>query len=204
MPEGTDVLESAFIVHQNKLVLKYLTNVHHTLSILDLYNPTRRISLPLDLGTLSLSGAERKQTEFFFKFTSFVHPGIVYHYDCQTEKLTEWKRTKVNCFDESLWVVEQAWVPSTGDVKIPIFMVRKRDLEKTSDAFCFVYGYGGFNISILPTFSPSWLTVAEEANGFYALPTLEAAVNLEKIGTRLVSRGNDRMHLMILQIVSNT
>jgi prolyl oligopeptidase PreP (S9A serine peptidase family) len=88
-------------------------------------------------------------------------------------KLSIWRQSQVQNFDPDRWKVEQVWVPNPNDgVKIPMFIVRDKSLVKTGDSFCLLYGYGGFNISLKPGFSPNVASLLTHTGGLYCVANI--------------------------------
>ncbi|MFN3326418.1 MAG: prolyl oligopeptidase family serine peptidase [Bryobacteraceae bacterium] len=106
----------------------------------------------------------------FFSFESFAAPKAVYRYDPATGKHRTWARTKApvraNRFE-----VQQVWFQSPDRTRIPMFLVHKKGLSFDGDRPVLLYGYGGFNISVLPVFSPYAVAMAEN-DGIYAVANL--------------------------------
>lgn len=99
-------------------------------------------------------------------------------------ELSVWRESIVNGFEPDKWAVEQVWVPNPNDgVKIPMFVVRDKSLVKSGDSFCLLYGYsilfarsenryGGFNISLTPSFSPNLATMLTHSGGLYCVANI--------------------------------
>ncbi|KAH9782472.1 prolyl oligopeptidase family protein [Citrus sinensis] len=94
----------------------------------------------------------------FISFTSFLTPGIIYQCNLKTEtpEMKIFRETSVPGFDRSEFHVHQVFVPSKdGSTKIPMFIVAKKNIKLDGSHPCLLYGYGGFNASITPSFSVS-------------------------------------------------
>ena len=99
-------------------------------------------------------------------------------------KLSVWRESIVDGFDPSQWAVDQVWIPNPNDgVKIPMFIVRDKFLVKSGDSFCLLYGYsilftraknryGGFNVSLTPSFSPNLATMLTHSGGIYCVANI--------------------------------
>ncbi len=129
----------------------------------------RDIELPAIGTTSGFSGrADDKST--YYAFTSFTYPTVIYRLDLETGKSTPWKTPKVG-FDPADFVTEQVSYPSKDGTEIPMFVVHKKGIERDGSHPTYLYGYGGFNISLTPAFSVAlvaWL----ERGGVYAQPSL--------------------------------
>ncbi len=164
IPESSDTLEAVKIVHA-EFIAVYLQDAHHALRRYDRSGSfLGEIHLPLGsilaaTAVLSLTG-ERKDDELFFLFHSFVHPPTVFRFDFRSEAL-EALWTPDMDFDFTPYRTEQVFVTSSDGTRVPMFLVHKADLSKDGQNPTLLYGYGGFNIPILPTFSISRLAWLE-------------------------------------------
>lgn len=127
------------------------------------------IKLP-DLGSAGGFGGERGDTFSFYSFTSFTDPGTIYKYDYATNKSEVFNRPELK-FDPSQYVTEQVFYPSKDGTKVPMFIVHKKGLEKNGKNPTMLYAYGGFNVSLSPSFSTSRMLMLEQG-GVYAQPSL--------------------------------
>ncbi|KAL9261489.1 Prolyl endopeptidase-like protein [Drosera capensis] len=156
IPESDkDVLKSACAVNNNQLLVNYLSDVKCVVQIRDLETGSFLHKLPIDIGTVDDISSRRKDSVVFFKFTSFLSPGIIYQLDLKDEvpDLKIFRETVVPKFDRSHFFVDQVFVPSKDGTKIPIFIVARKDIILDGSNPCLLYGYGGFNISLTPSFS---------------------------------------------------
>lgn len=129
----------------------------------------------MDIGTIvSLSG-KKKYSEVFFNFSSFLNPGTIYHYDFTSKdfqpKIHREIKLNLQDFKPTNYDVKQIFYNSKDGTKIPMFIVQKK-ADVTTPRPCLLYGYGGFNISIQPTFSLTGLLFMETFNGIIAYPNL--------------------------------
>ena len=118
------------------------------------------------------SGRQKDQETFYF-FTSFTTPGTIYRYDMETGQSTIFREAVVD-FDPEAYLTEQVFYQSQDGTQIPMFISYKQGLEragKDGNRPTFLYGYGGFNIPLTPTFSVSNL-VWMEMGGIYAQASL--------------------------------
>ncbi|HNE80759.1 MAG TPA: prolyl oligopeptidase family serine peptidase, partial [Flavobacteriales bacterium] len=127
------------------------------------------IALP-DIGSAGGFGGERNDTFGFYSFTSFTDPGSIYKYDYATGKSELWFRPELK-FDPSAYVTEQVFYPSKDGTKVPMFIVHKKGSEKNGHNPTLLYAYGGFNISLSPSFSVSRMLLLEQG-GVFALANL--------------------------------
>lgn len=129
----------------------------------------QEIALP-DLGSAGGFGGERGDTFSFYSFTSFTDPGTIYKYDYATNKSEVFYRPELK-FDPSQYETEQVFYPSKDGTKVAMFIVHKKGLERNGKNPTMLYAYGGFNISLSPSFSTSRMLMLEQG-GVYAQPSL--------------------------------
>jgi prolyl oligopeptidase len=147
-----------------------LENVHSALRIHDLRGKEMsRIVLP-SLGTVDGISGESEGNELFFGFTSFTTRYQVYRYDLATRKTTLW-RAITSSFKPDSFVTRQVWYRSKDGTRIPMFLIHKKGLRRSRKTPALLYGYGGFNISILPAFQASCMPFLEKG-GIYAIANL--------------------------------
>jgi prolyl oligopeptidase len=123
----------------------------------------RQIALPNNGigGTVSGFSGERDDEFVFFSFTTFLSPADIYKYEIRSGKLELYKKSEVK-FDASRYVMSQVFYPSKDGTKIPMFIVHKKGIKMDGSHPCLLYGYGGFQINITPTFSSSRLALLEQ------------------------------------------
>ncbi|MCH8023323.1 MAG: S9 family peptidase, partial [Candidatus Marinimicrobia bacterium] len=109
-------------------------------------------------------------TEIFFSFTSFVYPTTIYRYDFTTDQVSVFRQSEIN-FDPSGYETTQVFYPSEDGTQVSMFLTHRKGLELDGSNPTLLYGYGGFNISILPRFSITRL-VFLEAGGVYVVANL--------------------------------
>ena len=170
VPERAETLERAQIVG-TRLILSYLKDAASTAEVVSLDGkPVQRIALNA-IGTASGFSGEPGNPETFYSFTSFNQPSAIFRYDTSSGKSTLFVQPKLT-FDPGNYVIEQRFYPSKDGTKIPLFLVRRRDVAAASKPVpTLLYGYGGFDISETPAFSAvrmAWL----EAGGAFVLANL--------------------------------
>ncbi|CAG5133432.1 unnamed protein product, partial [Candidula unifasciata] len=168
------VLEWATCVNQNRLILCYLRDVKNELFVYDLASGGRQFQFPLDVGSIVGFSGKKKDTEIFYQFVSFLTPGIIYHCDVSTKdyKPTVFREISVKNFDASKFVTEQVFYTSKDGTNIPMFIIHKKGLELNGNNPVLLYGYGGFNISVTPSFSPSRVVFLQNLGGVYAVANI--------------------------------
>jgi prolyl oligopeptidase len=169
IPEAQENLEMVSLVN-HQFVAIYLK---------DAYSQVKRFDLTgQELGTIELPGigsvegfqGRQEDTETFYSFTSFTTPTTLYHYNLVTEESTLFRQPQVD-FDPTQYETQQMFYTSKDGTSIPLFLVHKKSLVKNSQNPTFLYGYGGFNISLTPNFSISRL-VWLEMGGVYVMANL--------------------------------
>ena len=129
----------------------------------------QEIELP-GLGSAGGFGGLREDTYSFYAFSSFTDPGSIYKYDYATGKSDLYFRPELK-FDPELFTTEQAFFTSKDGTRVPMFIVHKKGLEKNGKNPALLYGYGGFNISLTPSFSTSRMILLEQG-GVFAMANL--------------------------------
>ncbi len=129
----------------------------------------RVVELPGN-GTVGGFGGKEKQQELYFTFTNYITPGTIYKYDVNTGKSVIYQRPKVN-FNPDDFVSEQVFFTSKDGTKIPMMISYKKGIKLNGKNPTLLYSYGGFNISLQPSFSvvnAVWM----ENGGIYAVPNI--------------------------------
>lgn len=112
-----------------------------------------------------------KTDEVFYTFTSFLYPAAVYSYDKATSKSTCLFSPDIKGFNPDDYVTEQVFYPSADGTKIPMFLTYRKDLKRDGSNPVYLYGYGGFNVSLNPSFSANRLVWLDNG-GIYAQANL--------------------------------
>jgi prolyl oligopeptidase len=158
LPEGKDKLEAVAIVHRT-LVVHRLRDASSRLELHDLDGRfLREVPLP-GLGTVSGLNGEPEDREMFLGFTSFTQPATPYRWDFTGATLTPFEESPVRQ-DESDYEARQHFFVSRDGTRVPLFLVHRRGLSRDGARPALLYGYGGFNISLTPSYNPAtrlWL-----------------------------------------------
>ncbi len=127
------------------------------------------IELP-GLGTASGWSGKKEDTLLYYTFTNYHSPGILYTYDPKTKTSTQYWKPSID-FNPEDYISEQVFYSSADGTKIPMIITRKKSVEYDGKNPTLLYGYGGFNVSLRPSFSITnavWM----EQGGVYAVPNL--------------------------------
>ena len=153
-----------------RLIASYLKDVQPVVRV---HEPdgalVEEIGLP-GIGSVRGFGGRWDDPETFYVFSGFTTPGIVYRYDVATGESAVHHRAETR-IDGSQFVTRQVFYSSRDGTRVPMFLVHRRDQQATGDHPTLLYGYGGFNISLTPSYSSSRL-VWLELGGMIAIPNL--------------------------------
>jgi len=192
LPEakGQDVLRGVSSVG-GRLFTVWMRDVKSAVEVHDLAGK-KIADLPLPgIGTASGFGGLRTDKETFFTFTSFLAPSTIYRLDVPSLVPTVFRQPKVD-FDGSAFEVTQVFYPSKDGTRIPMFLLHRKSVVLDGKNPTLLYGYGGFNVPLLPGFSISravWL----EMGGVYAVANLRGGSEYGKAwydGGRLGNKQN--------------
>ena len=169
VPQQDIALDGANFVG-GKIIATYVKDARGIARIFD-HNgaPLGEVGSPV-LGTIGGFGGNGKDTETFFAYTDYLTPGRVLRLDIGTQAVSTWREPKI-AGDTSPYVTKQVFYTSQDGTRVPMFITHRKDLVKTGDTPTMLYGYGGFNVSLTPSFSPTvfaWL----EMGGVYAVANL--------------------------------
>lgn len=186
IPQSTETLVGSDIV-ANQFVLTYLKDAKTQVKLHSMDGKLiREVQFP-GIGTASGFGGKRTDTETFYSFASFATPPSIFRYDLLTGESKLLRRAAVK-FNPDDYEVKQVFYSSKDGAKVPMFITHKKGLKLDGSNPTLLYGYGGFSISLTPTFSVSriaWM----EMGGVYAVPNLrgggEYGEEWHKAGTKL-------------------
>ena len=166
VPESADTLRSVSHVG-GVLIANYLQNARTAIRRFKIEgSPLPSVKLP-GLGTASGFSGKSDQNETFYYFTSFTSPGATYRYDVAKNTSTLFKAPQTQ-FNSGDYESHQVFASSKDGTRIPMFVVHKKGLKLDGSNATLLYAYGGFNISLRPSYSPAtiaWL----DMGGLYVM-----------------------------------
>ncbi|MGZ3546637.1 MAG: prolyl oligopeptidase family serine peptidase, partial [Gemmatimonadaceae bacterium] len=133
------------------------------------FTPHGELPLP-GIGTVGEIHGRQGDDELFYSFTSFLYPTTTYRFDLKTQQNSVFRAPRV-AFDPSPYETRQVFYTSKDGTRVPMFITAKKGIQLDGSNPTLLYAYGGFNISITPSFSAAnvaWL----EMGGIYAVPNL--------------------------------
>jgi len=169
VPEGEGVIQG-FSPTGGYLWVTYLQDVVGEIRLFDLQgNTVRELEMP-GLGSIGGGGGEWDSDVAFYAFTSFNVPTTTFRYTVSTGESEVWFRPDIP-FPSEDYTVEQVWYESRDGTRVPMFLAHKTDLLLDGNNPVLLTGYGGFNISMTPSFDPT-MAVGMENGAVIALPNL--------------------------------
>jgi len=170
IPQSDAVLQGA-AVFGGKLVAQYEQDASSQLKIFDLDGKKLNdLALPA-IGSVYSTGGKWNHAEVFYGFQSFTFAPSIYRYDLKDGSTSLWTKVDAPSVDASAYEVQQEWFNSKDGTRIPMFVVHKKGLQKNGKSPTLLTGYGGFNVSLTPSFSRTaflWM----EHGGVYAVANL--------------------------------
>jgi prolyl oligopeptidase len=188
VPQDTLALDEASFVG-GRIIVRYVRDAHGVARVFDRDGRALgEVSVP-GLGTIAGFGGNATETETFFAYADYLRPGQVMRLDLSDLSTSVWRAPAFGA-DTSRYVTRQVFYTSKDGTRVPMFITHHRDLVKNGEAPTLLYGYGGFNVSVTPTFRPTVITWLEmggiyvEANlrggGEYGEPWHEAGTKTRK------------------------
>jgi prolyl oligopeptidase len=186
IPEAPETLGSVNAIN-NQFICAYLEDAHSRVKIFGLDGAfVGEIPLP-GIGSAGGFGGKRTDTEAFYSFTSFTAPGTIFRYDLKAGASSVFRQPKVD-FNSDDYETRQIFYASKDGTRVPMFITHKKGLKLDGKNPTLLYAYGGFNISMTPSFSVANLAWME-MGGVYAMPNLrgggEYGETWHQAGTKL-------------------
>jgi len=181
-----ETLEGASML-DGKLVANYLKDAYTQVNIHDRNGRfIRNIQLP-GIGTASGFGGRPEDKETFYTFATFNSPPVIYRYNMTTGKSSVFRKPEVR-FDPNSFETKQVFYTSKDGTRVPMFIVHKKGVKLDGTNPTLLYGYGGFSVSMTPSFSVSRI-VWMENGGIYAMPNIRGGAEYgeewHEAGTKL-------------------
>ena len=186
IPQVAETLEGLSVLN-HQFIASYLKDAHSQVKRFALDGTyLEEVALP-GLGSAGGFGGKPADTETFYSFTSFTTPSTIYRYSLITGESTLFRQPAI-AFNPADYETTQVFYTSKDGTQVPMFITYKKGLVLNGQNPTYLYGYGGFNISLTPSFSPS-LMVWLDLGGVYAMPNLrgggEYGEDWHEAGTKL-------------------
>lgn len=154
----------------DRIILSYLGDAKSEARMVALDGkPVANINLG-EIGTAGGFGGKPGDPETFYAFSSFAQPTTIYRLDTVSGKSEVFEAPKLT-FDPKNFTVEQRFYKSKDGTSVPMFLVTKKGLDRSKGSPTLLYGYGGFNVSMTPAFSPTRLAWVDKG-GVLAIANL--------------------------------
>ncbi len=169
IPQAAETLQSITVLN-HQFVATYLKDARSQVQRFALDGtPLGELTLP-GIGSVGGFSSKRQDTETFYSFTGYTTPTTIYRYDAVTGESQLFRQPTVD-FNPEDFTTTQVFYSSADGTQIPMFITHKTGLVLDGQNPTLLYGYGGFGVSLTPSFSPSYL-VWMEMGGVYAVPNL--------------------------------
>lgn len=185
IPETENVLSVS--TAGGKIFASYLVDAK---SEIKQFDKTGKLERTIDLPGIGSAGGfsgEEEDTELYYTFTSFINPSTIYKYNIASGESELYWQPEID-FDFSQYETKQVFYTSKDGTKVPMFITYKKGIELNGKNPTYLYAYGGFNVSLTPSFSVTRLVWLEEG-GIYAQPNLrgggEYGEKWHKAGTKM-------------------
>lgn len=168
IPETENVLNAS--TGGGYIFTSYLIDAKTAIKQYDLSaNLVRDIELP-GIGSAYGFGAKMSDSELYYTFTSFTYPSTIFKFDIENGTSELYEKPDID-FNPENYETKQVFFTSKDGTKVPMFIVHKRGIEMNGKNPTYLYSYGGFNISLRPSFSTSRIIWIENG-GIYAQPNI--------------------------------
>jgi len=188
VPQDSLALDEASFVG-GRIIVRYVRDAHGVARMFDREGRAQgEVAVP-GLGTIAGFGGNSTDKETFFAYADYLSPGQVMRLDLLDNSVSVWRAPKFAA-DTSRYVTKQFFYSSRDGTRVPMFITHRRDFTPDGKTPTLLYGYGGFNVSVTPSFRPTVITWVEmggiyvEANlrggGEYGEPWHEAGTKTRK------------------------
>jgi len=169
IPQAAEPLRRVSVVGE-RFVASYLKDARSAVRLFRLDGtPDGELTLPA-LGSARGFSGKRSETDTYYSFTSFLFPTSIFRYDFATRKSEVFRQPKLGIRFED-YETRQLFYASKDGTRVPMFVTLRKDAPLDGSLPTYLYGYGGFNVSLTPRFSPTVLTWLE-MGGVFAMPNL--------------------------------
>lgn len=169
IPQSDGVIDS-FAIVGGKIVVHMLQNAYSKVRVYERNGELLdEVRLP-GIGTVRGLGGRPDGDTVYFSYESFAYPPAVCTYDIKSREMKVVEKTEVN-FDFEKYTTNQIWTRSKDGTRVPLFVIHRKDLHLNGMNPTVLYGYGGFEISITPSYNPQ-LFVWLSRGGVYAVANL--------------------------------
>jgi prolyl oligopeptidase len=170
IPEAKETLQGVACLNDT-FVVEYLKDAHAQIRMFSLEGRfLRELELP-GLGSVVGFSGRRRDKETFYGFTSFTSPGTIFRYDLTTGRSTVFREPRIKGFDPTTYETKQVFFTSRDGTRVPMFITHKKGLKLDGSSPAYLFGYGGFNVSLTPSFSLPQI-VWMERGGVFAVANL--------------------------------
>ncbi|MBI5215568.1 MAG: S9 family peptidase [Ignavibacteriae bacterium] len=186
LPEAKEPLSSVTTAGE-KIFVTYMKDVMPRVYVYNISGVMENeIPLPM-VGSVGGFGGKKEDAFVFFTMTSFTTPSAIYKYDLATRQITLFRKTELD-FNDDEYETKQVFFNSKDGTRIPMFIIHKKNVKLNGKNPTMLYGYGGFNASMNPSFDPARLVWLEQG-GVYAIANLrggsEYGEKWHEAGTKL-------------------
>ena len=169
VPEQAETLNQAAYA-DGRFFLSFLKDAHSVARVYSLGGKLQReVSMP-GIGTIDLAASRQEQKELLFTYTDFLTPLALYRYDLATGRTILFHDSQLS-FDPKQFEARQSFYASKDGTRVPMFMIYRKGLKLNGQNPTLLYGYGGFNIPLLPGFQARIITWLE-MGGVYVVANL--------------------------------
>lgn len=169
IPESENLLQGCS-TGGGKLFANYLEKATDRIYQME-YDGSGKTELQLPgVGSAGAPGGREEHKTLFYSFTSFLYPPTIFKYDVASGQSSVFQKTELK-FNPEDYIEKQVTYKSKDGTPVTMFVVHKKDLKLDGQNPCWLYAYGGFNVSMTPSFSTSRILLLENG-GVFAMPNL--------------------------------
>ncbi|CAF5035250.1 unnamed protein product [Rotaria sp. Silwood1] len=186
--DKNDLLEDVTHVYEKYFLVRYLSHVKSVLYLYEMKTGRQLRKFDLPIGNISIWG-DQHESEIFLRLESFLSPTTIYTCDLAQSldaSLTIFKRIEFDGVDLNAFTTEQIFVDSNGldpsnPVKVPMFLVHRKDLQKNGQNPLHLYVYGGFSIAMKPFFSIAALLWIHHFHGVFVVANVRGGAEYGEV-----------------------